>query len=186
MGKTFGEKAWFGKQGVEYVAFIGLRGDEQHRVHRVELRGESADGYEGEHIYMPLHEMAVNKANVNAFWEGQSWNLQELANGSVSNCVFCFLKGSSNLSAVYTDLRNSETNEEHGFGSLRESPCDLQWWVNMESEYGRDLRAENRDRRSNIGRVGFFGNNTFNYESIREGVVNEAQFDSILPCDCTE
>ena len=186
VGKTFGEKAWFGKQGVEYVAFIGLRGDEQHRARRVELRGESADGYEGEHIYMPLHEMEVNKADVNAFWERQSWNLQEFASGSVSNCVFCFLKGSSNLRAVYTDLSNLETNEEHGFGSLRESPCDLQWWVNMESEYGRDLRAENRDCRSNVGRVGFFGNNAFNYESIREGPGNGAQFDSILPCDCTE
>lgn len=186
VGKTFGEKAWFGKQGVEYVAFIGLRGDEQHRVRRVELRGESADGYEGEHIYMPLHEMAVNKTEVNAFWECQSWNLQELASGSVSNCVFCFLKGSSNLSAVYTDLRNSETNEEHGFGSLRESPCDLQWWVNMESEYGRDLRAENRSCRSNVDKVGFFGNNAFNYESIRKDTGNGVQFDSTLPCDCTE
>ena len=26
-GKTFGDKAWFGKKGVEYVAFIGLSGE---------------------------------------------------------------------------------------------------------------------------------------------------------------
>lgn len=185
-GKRFGEKAWFGKHGVEYVAFIGLRGDEQHRVHRVELRGESADGYEGEHIYMPLNDLAVTKSDVNEFWKRQPWNLQELANGGVSNCVFCFLKGTSNLDAVYTDLRNAESDEEQGFGLLRNSPCDLQWWVNMESKYGRDLRAENRNCRSNVSKVGFFGNSAFNYNSIRQGKGSEAQFEAMLPCDCTE
>ena len=185
-GKTFGEKAWFGKQGVEYVAFIGLRGDEQHRVHRVEQRGESADGYEGEHIYMPLNDLAITKFDVNGFWARQSWNLQELPSGGVSNCVFCFLKGTSNLDAVYADLRNAESDEERGFGSLRNSPCNLQWWINMESKYGRDLRAENRNCRSNVNKVGFFGNTGFNYQAIREGMGGGADFDSTLPCDCTE
>ena len=60
-GKTFGDKAWFGKKGVEYVAFIGLRGDEPHRIQRVEARNDTAAGYEGEHVYMPLNDMAVTR-----------------------------------------------------------------------------------------------------------------------------
>ena len=74
-GKTFGDKAWFGKRGVEYVAFIGLRGDEPHRVQRVEARNDTAAGYEGEHVYMPLNDMAVTRDDVNAFWERQNWDL---------------------------------------------------------------------------------------------------------------
>ena len=43
-GKTFGDKAWCGKQGVEYVAFIGLRGDEPQRIQRVEARNDTTAG----------------------------------------------------------------------------------------------------------------------------------------------
>ena len=49
-GKVFGQKAWFGDGGIEYVAFIGLRGDEQLRVARVETRSTNPHanlGYEG-------------------------------------------------------------------------------------------------------------------------------------------
>ena len=53
--KCFGQKAWFGDGGIEYVAFIGLRGDEQLRVARVEARSSNPHankGYEGEtHLY---------------------------------------------------------------------------------------------------------------------------------------
>ena len=38
MGKKYGNKAVFGKGGVEYVAFVGLRGDEPLRVGRVKER----------------------------------------------------------------------------------------------------------------------------------------------------
>ena len=35
---VFGDKAYFGPDGVEYLAFVGLRGDETARVKRVEDR----------------------------------------------------------------------------------------------------------------------------------------------------
>ena len=52
-GRVYGDKAWFGDGGVEYVAFVGLRADEQLRVKRVEARntGPGASGYAGEHVY---------------------------------------------------------------------------------------------------------------------------------------
>ena len=74
-GKAYGEKAWFGVGGVEYVAFVGLRGDEQIRVKRVEERnaGPGSSGYDGEHVYMPLADMAVARDDVNTFWDQQDW-----------------------------------------------------------------------------------------------------------------
>ena len=65
--KVFGKRAWFGEEGIEYVAFIGLRGDEQLRVARVEDRASSPHantGYEGDHVYMPLATMHVSKEDV--------------------------------------------------------------------------------------------------------------------------
>ena len=63
-GKVFGHKAWFGDGGIEYVAFIGLRGDEQLRVARVQTRSSNPhanEGYEGEHVYMPLAKIRIGK-----------------------------------------------------------------------------------------------------------------------------
>ena len=104
-GKTFGDKARFGKGGVEYVAFIGLRGDEPHRIERVEERNEGETGYEGEHVYMPLNDMAVTRQDVNAFWERQDWDLELPKDTSLSNCVYCFLKGAAKLSTVPVSCR---------------------------------------------------------------------------------
>ena len=94
--KVFGRRAWFGDGGIQYVAFIGLRGDEQLRVARVTTRSSNPHanvGYEGEHVYMPLAAMHVTKDDVNTFWQQQSWDLSLPLNGALSNCVYCFLKG---------------------------------------------------------------------------------------------
>ena len=95
-GKVFGQKAWFGDGGIEYVAFIGLRADEQLRTARVEARANNVHanaGYEGEHVYMPLAKIGVAREDVDAFWERQTWDLNLSAADSLSNCVYCFLKG---------------------------------------------------------------------------------------------
>ena len=86
-GKAYGEKACFGEGGVEYVAFVGLRGDEQIRVKRVEERnaGPGASGYEGEHVYMPLADMTVARDDVNTFWNRQDWDSLIPKEGSLSN-----------------------------------------------------------------------------------------------------
>ena len=72
-GKSQGNLAVFGKGGVEYVAFVGLRADEPARVGRVKERnnGPEASGYEGEHVYMPLVDMHVAAEDVNGFWARQ-------------------------------------------------------------------------------------------------------------------
>ena len=103
-GKTLGDQAVFGKRGVEYVAFIGLREDESHRVQRVRDRNDTTKGYEGEHVYMPLADMSVTRDDVNDFWGQQVWDLALPHDASLSNCVYCFLKGAVNLKDVHTRM----------------------------------------------------------------------------------
>lgn len=195
-GKVFGKKAWFGDGGIEYVAFIGLRGDEQLRVARVTSRSSNPhanEGYEGEHVYMPLAKMLVSKDDVSAFWEQQVWDLNLPDNGALSNCVYCFLKGANVLSQVHGEMKANRTKKIEDFGSIIGTPCDLAWWSTKEREYGRDLDAERRERTSpnGPGFIGFFGaNSRFSYDILSSYTSNGSDLsafsDSVLPCDCTE
>ncbi|MCY4152765.1 MAG: hypothetical protein OXE94_11095 [Aestuariivita sp.] len=184
-GTIFGDRARFGKDGAEYVAFIGLRGDEPQRVQRVAARDTAMDDHAGEHVYMPLADMGVEKDDVNTFWDHQGWDLDIPKEISLSNCVYCFLKGTANLRSIY--------RAQHGngiyvpdFGSIVNTPGDLAWWQQIERNYGRDLHAEGRKVRSNVTHIGFFGNNKFSYEAVREESPCEALTEDMLPCDCTE
>ena len=37
---------------------------------------QKQNGYEGEHVYMPLCEMKVTSEDVKNFWNKQSWGLE--------------------------------------------------------------------------------------------------------------
>ena len=191
--KVFGAEASFGKDGIEYIALVGLRGDEPSRVHRVAARnsGPGASGYIGEHVYMPLSEMKITRNDVNAFWDQQIWDLSLPKEGSLSNCVYCFLKGASNLKRVREGMEKEKYREMPGFDSLIGSPSDLSWWIQMEEKYGRDLVAEKRKIKSSLSNtvIGFFGTDTdFSYRllSTTDEVGLEKYSATLLPCDCTE
>ena len=195
-GKVFGRKAWFGEGGIEYVAFIGLRGDEQLRVARVQSRSSNPHanvGYEGEHVYMPLAAMHISKEDVDAFWRQQSWDLNLPENGALSNCVYCFLKGASSLGHVHAAMENQKPDGVVGFGSIVDTPCDVDWWIAREQLYGRDLDQENRERTNPEASsfIGFFGATSgFSYGVLADTAGNrdglEPFADTVLPCDCTE
>lgn len=195
-GKVFGQRAWFGQDGIEYVAFIGLRGDEQVRVARVEARSTNVHantGYEGENVYMPLTQMQISRHDVNEFWLQQGWDLKLAADGALSNCVYCFLKGAGNLKQVHDAMEARKQRKVRGFGSTIDTPCDVDWWRRMERTYGRDLVEEKRER-TNEGAgdfIGFFGASSgFSYEllatSSGTGDDLERFQHVLLPCDCTE
>ena len=194
--KVFGQKAWFGEGGIEYVAFIGLRGDEQLRVTRVETRSSNPHanvGYEGEHVYMPLATMHISKEDVNAFWQQQNWDLNLPQNGALSNCVYCFLKGANSLGQVHATMQDQKANPIEGFGSTVGTPCDIDWWTAKEQLYGRDLELEKRERTNPDASsfIGFFGATSgFSYEVLADSAHNgdslERFADTVLPCDCTE
>ena len=192
-GRIFGDQASFGKGGVEYVAFVGLRGDEQIRVERVQARnaGPGSAGYEGEHVYMPLADMSVTRDEVNAFWDQQEWDLTLPREGSLSNCVYCFLKGAANLRTVRNRMDEEKHFEEPGFGTLLDTPSDIAWWIRMENTYARDLVAEGRRITGNPASktIGFFGTKTdFSYKLLaKAGETDLSRYSaSLLPCDCTE
>ena len=195
-GKVFGQKAWFGEGGIEYVAFIGLRGDEQLRVARVEARASDIHanaGYEGEHVYMPLTKMHVGREDVNQFWEQQGWGLKLAPDGALSNCVYCFLKGVGNLTRVHEAMETRKKRKVRGFGSTVNTPCDLDWWSKMERKYGRDLKLEKRKRPNpdSADFIGFFGvSSGFSYDVLEAGLRRGGDLmrfsDTVLPCDCTE
>ena len=195
-GKVFGDRAWFGPGGIEYVAFIGLRGDEQMRVAKVEARRANTHanpGYEGEHVYMPFAEMNVSKEDVNGFWRQQTWGLQLPDDGTLSNCVYCFLKGVGILEQVRNAMERGKDTDVPEFGSIVDTPCDVEWWTAMERKYGRNLDAEKRVRTGadSSSFVGFFGaSKEFDYQTLadsrREGTDLSRFANSVLPCDCTD
>ena len=194
-GRVFGRKAWFGDDGIEYVAFIGLRGDEQLRVARVKARASDVHanaGYEGEHVYMPLTKMHITKDDVNDFWDQQGWGLKLGPQTALSNCVYCFLKGVSNLELVHGAMEDRKKRKVRGFGSTVDTPCDLDWWAKMEKKYGRNLKREERERTNPDANefIGFFGgSSTFSYDvlaSSKDGADLSEYADAILPCDCTD
>ena len=194
MGKAQGDLAIFGKDGVEYVALVGLRADEPARVGRVKERnsGPEASGYEGEHVYMPLVDMHVAASDVNTFWGHQEWGLSLPPDSGLSNCVYCFLKGGATLRKVHREMAAAMNRDAlPGYGPLDGTPCDVAWWQRMEDDYGRDLVAEKREIQSELEHdfLGFFGaGSRFTYRLLAEG--NEAKLsefdDSLLPCDCTD
>ena len=194
--KVFGQRAWFGDGGIEYVAFIGLRGDEQLRVTRVEARSSNPHanvGYEGEHVYMPLATMNVSKDDVNTFWDQQDWDLDLPRDGSLSNCVYCFLKGVGNLAQIHATMESQKNSEIEGFGPTVGTPCDIDWWISRENAYGRDLEEENREKTNpdSPNFIGFFGATSgLSYELLAANANNQEVLEhfasTVLPCDCTE
>ncbi len=187
-GKKYGNRAFFGENGVEYLAFIGLRYDEMHRVIRTRRRNSSdqeSGDYEGEHVYMPLADLSVTREDVNEFWTKQEWDLSLPEDAGLSNCVYCFLKGMGGLQKVHQRMQNEDD-------SLADSPCDINWWKRIEGLYGRDLVAEKRDIKSKVNGnfIGFFGTKTgFSYSLLSKSS-NDADLsefsDTVLPCDCTD
>lgn len=193
MDKVYGKQALLGKDGAEYIAFVGLRDDEQLRVRRVIARnsGRGASGYDGEHVYMPLADMGITREDVNVFWDQQTWDLSLPKEGSLSNCVYCFLKGIANLKSVRKSMEKEKHDKVSGFGSLIGSPSDVNWWIDMEEKYGRNLIAEKRKIKSETANnvIGFFGTETdFSYRLLStadEPGLNKYS-STLLPCDCTE
>ena len=180
---VYGDKARLATDGLEYIALVGIRTDEQTRVARIEARSDrlhAAPGYEGEHVYMPLDTMHVTRGDVANFWAAQSWDLGLPADTALSNCVYCFLKGSANLGRVQGAMDEAMSANTAGVGKIVDTPCDVNWWARMERVYGRDLEREGRPstRQGNggvPGFIGFFGaNSKWSYEALSAGVGAEA------------
>lgn len=205
-GRGFGEFApMSGENAIEYVSLIGLRGDEPRRVARVMERNRLGSGdperakremTDGEIICTPLADAGVTNADVLVFWEDREWKLALPPEANLSNCVYCFMKGTSAIPNVRRDVESADAVLPSVLRSVPNTPSDIQWWVDLEERYERRpvKRYKGRGRRSQKKvTIGFWGvDANVTYRSLsevgaddliaREGFVGEAA----LPCDCTD
>lgn len=178
----------------DYISFVGLRADEPRRVARVRQRNlddSDSSGCNDEYVYMPLANLDLTREDVNSFWSAQSWDLNLPDEAGLSNCVYCFLKGAGGLQKVHNELKNGGVLPKDP--ALANTPCDIRWWVYMESQYGRNIILEERKVRNKSQKevIGFFGlENGFSYELVANASRGRGDIsgflDTVLPCDCTE
>ncbi len=198
-----------GDHAAEYISLVGFRADEQHRLAKMRGRNEEsreqskANGYarsDGEYLYAPLEHMGVGKSSVASFWENQSVQLRLPQHLNYSNCVFCFLKGRSELERILHEQKKIDRRLPRELRSIKGTPSRIEWWIDIEKKYSRDLRAEGRLKEDQLDsksspRIGFFGVTQHGsaYEHINEmrSAIRIAKMQddyehSSIACECTD
>jgi 3'-phosphoadenosine 5'-phosphosulfate sulfotransferase (PAPS reductase)/FAD synthetase len=172
------------KRRIEFCSFIGFRADEPLRLEKMKSRinkkyNENINmAYlreENEHIYAPLVESGITQKDIKLFWDNQDFDLGLPYDGSLGNCVFCFMKGANKLSLI-----QSESSEL--------TPQNIDWWIYIEKKYQRDLEGEGRDitTKEDNPYINFFGvNGKLSYEIIKNKIDVE-NIQQSLPCNCTD
>lgn len=93
-------------------SYIGLRFDEPDRV--AKKKAQNAAGKEAEFCYMPLYDLRITRAERDAFWKSQPFDLA--ISSHADNCDLCFLKGK--MANIW---------------KIRENPAAAQWWIDQEN-----------------------------------------------------
>ena len=210
-GSAFSERGYpdfapmSGDDATEYVSLIGLRADEPRRVARVIGRNRLGTGdperakremTDGEIVCTPLADAGVMNQDVLAFWAEREWQLELPSEANLSNCVYCFMKGTNAIPNVRRDVMSADAVLPVELRSVPGTPSDMQWWVDLEERYERRpvKRYKGRGRRSTKKvTIGFWGVDAdVTYRDLseidadeliaREGFGGEAA----LPCDCTD
>ena len=211
--KRFGGRVELsGDDCADYLAFVGFRADEPHRVARMRARNRDGDMQgdspdlettrpEGEYVYAPLATAGATRKDVNAFWRMQNWGLRLPDDANLSNCVFCFLKGQRNIVDIIARREEIDATLPKSLRSEADAPSDINWWRKLEEKYGRDLRAEERElgaaaKKRERPIIGFFGLSDMSYGRLQKVGENSATGDAQaredaaalenLPCDCTD
>ena len=194
-----------GEDAVEYVSLIGLRADEPRRVARVLARNgldigdpeRSQRGMtDGEIVCTPLADAGVTNEDVLDFWAAREWQLALPAEANLSNCVYCFMKGTNAIPNVRRDVAMADADLPEALRSVPGTPSDIRWWVDLEERYERRplkrYKGRGRPSRKKVT-IGFWGVDAdVTYRDLseleeddliaREGFGGEAA----LPCDCTD
>ena len=198
-----GKGQLFGDMAIAYVSCLGIRKDEERRVGKIQDRIDSAKREKGksmfnqpprESILAPLVDNNVSRQDVIDFWKKQPFDLNLPDTGLFSNCVYCPLKGKNKLLQIAT--------QELADGiQVERTPASIDWWIEMEKKYSRDLKAEKRKITSEkgIAYIGFFG---AAHEPIYQRIKEQARLhhvhatdaiqaewlvdESHVPCNCTD
>ena len=160
-----------GDLGVPYIGILGLRSDEPRRVRSMLNRCQG----DGALPYAPLFDAGITAADVSVFWQAQDWDLE--LDSRYSNCVFCFMKGKRNLSAIAQDTQTRAPG-----------PGQLSWWVDLEERYSRTVpEVVDGVTTGQQTRFGFFGKNASrSYATLLEPETGNAPTQQELPCFCTD
>ena len=192
-----GKTQLYGSLAVDFVSCIGIRADEYRRIVKIRKRIEDAQGVsgkslfkqpQGEIVLAPLIDNNIVQADVTSFWKDQAFDLNLPYNGIYSNCLYCPLKGKEKLLQIAIDQLDKDPNPN--------TPESIDWWVNMENKYSRDLKAEGRVIKSTkeTNYIGFFGPSK---DKVYQGIKIKAaagekvdpdmlQLESLFPCNCTD
>jgi len=198
-----GKGQLFGDNAISYVSCLGIRKDEKIRAEKIQARIDAAKKNAkgrsllkqppGESIWTPLVENDVSQQGVIDFWKEQEFNLELPDDGNFSNCVYCPLKGKAKL----TQIAALELAAEKRNGV---TPASIDWWIQMEDKYGRDLKKEKRTITSekDVKFIGFFGaTEALVYRQIKAQAMAAPESrtpingefvedDSYIPCNCTD
>ena len=198
---TLGGKAQlYGDLAVDYVSCLGIRGDERGRIAKIKDRidrAQEAKGQRlfnqprGEIIFAPLADDDVTQQQVIDFWKEQNFDLELSGVGLFSNCVYCPLKGKAKLLKIaQEEIRNKSTQ------SIGLTPETIDWWINIEKKYSRDLEKENRKITSDNPPkfIGFFGaTQNMAFEEIKKQAQNGVavsqeilEMENHIPCYCAD
>lgn len=187
----------YGDLAIDYTSALGIRSDEQRRIIKIQHRINEARANQGkslfnqphgESILAPLIDGNITRDQVIKFWNHQEFNLALPNNGLFSNCVYCPLKGKAKLLQIAKMQLNDKPTEL--------TPENIDWWINIERKYSRDLIAEKREVTSEKKptHVGFFGATK---ALVFEGIKNQAKngkivdkellkLENTIPCNCTD
>lgn len=133
--KVMVKEAYLRDRGIgAHVQVMGFRADEPRRVAKLRARNADVD------FVAPLHVAGVRRADVNAWWARQDRAVRPHypPDVNVSNCVYCFLKGSQ-LVDLHRHIRDWEsTLPDHVRAQCdRPGPHRIEWWQEIERKHGR-------------------------------------------------
>lgn len=187
----------YGDLAVDYVSVLGIRIDEQRRIFKIEARIEAAQDNtgkslfnqpHGESILAPLVDDNITQEQVIDFWNTQDFNLELPNNGLFSNCLYCPLKSKGKLLQIAIEQLDNKPDKS--------TPESIDWWINIERKYSRNLKAEKRvitsEKKPKF--VGFFGpTKKLIFEGIKEQAINGETvnkelltIENAIPCNCTD
>ncbi len=191
-----------GPDAFRYVSLMGLRADEPLRVARVRKRAEegtvrsSRKGekeIQGERLLMPLADSEVTKQDVLEFWRTQAFQLRLPEDGNLSNCVYCFMKGTRAIPKIREHVQLVDERLPAELRHQQNSPSDIDWWVDLEENYSREAKRTKKDdslNSSELVRIGFWGADSGDsYKALRHVAPNDVialEGPNIQPCDCTD
>ena len=127
-----------------YVSVMGLRAEEWRRITSIRARVQKNKGGPlTEYPYMPLEEAEITRADVDAFWSDHPHDLNAPPDVALSNCVYCFLKGTKALRRLREYMNETTQTLPELAKEWAGTPSDWRWWAALEARYARDLDAGN-------------------------------------------